>query len=650
MKTASLLVCSMLLLAALGCKQLNLRSQSPDKEDEEETEDLAESFSTKIETPFVGDYTTISGLNMIMLEGVGLVVGLDGTGDNPPVSMYRTALLEDMRRRGVADPNTIMRSPNTALVRVRAYLPPLVKKGDRFDIEVFLPENSTATSLSGGWLMECYLSEELYVPGRGVLQGHEYAKAHGPILVSTGETSEESSAGVLRRGRVLGGGLYVWQEPRDLNLFLRNDYRMTRMSQRISERIGQRFHHLDKAGLEVSLAEAKTDQKIVLKIHPRYKENYPRYLQVIRNIAFRESLVAQRVRMEQLKKDLLVPAKAEQTALRLEAIGKDGIPILRSGLESPSFEVQFHSAVALAYLGEAAGLPVLAEAAKTERAFRIFAMAAMSTLEEAEVHMRLRELMSESSAETRYGAFRSLWTLDKDDPFIRGEGLNKGEYMLHVLRTEGEPMVHLTRRQRPEIVLFGSNQKFQTPITVRAGKRILITAPAGSETVTISRYEPNKEERREVSTRISDVIRAVSELGASYPDVAQLLIQSVNQHNLPGRLEMDALPEAGRVYERPTETATALGPGTGKSTRIGRSGLSPNLFPASPTKVERSEEESPEETLNETDSPPGDGTATLSKAEGEGADGPPKKKRGFLGLFGTSDQQPEESPEETETR
>ena len=134
----------------VGCQKLNFRSQSPDKDDSKpKVEEFGEDeFETKIETPLIGEYTNVTGLNSIVLQSVGLVVGLDGTGGDPPPSSSRTLLREDMVRRGVESPNEILRSRDTALVVVRAYLPPMVRDGtrnrkaDTFDVEVRLPANS----------------------------------------------------------------------------------------------------------------------------------------------------------------------------------------------------------------------------------------------------------------------------------------------------------------------------------------------------------------------------------------------------------------------------------------------------------------------------------------------------------------------------
>ena len=135
-----------------------------------------------------------------------------------------------------------------------------------------------------------------------MLKGHNYAKAEGPIMVAgigmttTGKVNDPNKAALLQRGRILGGATVL--KERELAMQLRHEFRSVRNSARIANAIGARFHDFDEHGIKKPMAEAKTDQKLVLDVHPRYKDNYPRYLQVIRNIAFRENQVAQRVRMQ----------------------------------------------------------------------------------------------------------------------------------------------------------------------------------------------------------------------------------------------------------------------------------------------------------------------------------------------------------------
>jgi flagellar basal body P-ring protein FlgI len=570
-------------------------------------------YRTKIETKLVGDYTNFAGLTPIDVVGVGLVVGLHGTGGNPAPSKYRTALLEDLKRRNVRRPNEIMASPDTALVLVKAKLPPLMDKGDTIDVEVYIPDSAEAASLEGGWLMETFLTEQMIVPDKGPLLGHHYGRVQGPILLSTIGGDPEKAVALKRRGRVLGGG--VISRERELAIYLRNDFRSIRNAIRIARAVSSRFHDYDKYGLQKPMAEAKNDQKIVLSVHPKYKNNFPRYLQVIRHVAFNENPTARRLRIQRLKSELQTPETSEEAALQLEAIGRDAIPVLRSGVQAPLLECRFHAASALAYLGEsdADSIGALAEAARQERAFRVFALAALSVVEDAEAHLALRDLMNEESMETRYGAFRALWVLDKNDPFIRGEPVQvlegKTGYMLHELDTRGEPLVHLTMRTRPEIVLFGADQKFNAPLYLTAGKQIMVTAQPGAQSVSVVKFTPDQpDQRREVSLRVSDVIRAVSELDATYPDVVQLLTEAAKQHNFEGRFAHDALPEGGRMYERP---ASGEGPKGSRKARIGRDNLTPNLFPLDPSQEEDAEDQPQEPALKDP------GMASVVEKDGE---------------------------------
>jgi hypothetical protein len=584
---------TLVLALFVGCQELSLfRTQSPDWNDDDEDEHkTAEEYKPEL----VGNYAVITGNNVIAIHGVGLVVGLDNTGEDPPASAYRSQVLKEMQAKGVKNPNAILADPKTAIVQLTAYLPADIQKGQPFDVEVRFPPESNATSLAGGWLLETHMTEAAMLDGVE-RKGHEMGRVSGPILVTASKSEKVDNgelAGVLRRGRILGGGIALKDRP--LGMYLRNDFRSVRNSRRIADVIGRRFHYYDR-GIKKPMADAKTDQYIVLKVHPRYKDNYPRYMQVIRNIAFRETPVQQHDRVERLKEELLTPKSSARAAIQLEAIGAATAPILKSALSSADPECRFYAAEALAYMGEDAGAVELGKAARDEPAFRVYALAALASLDEAASFYELRKLLNQPSAETRYGAFRALWTLDKNDPAIKAERLND-QFDFHVLDSETEPMVHMTRNKLSELVLFGRDQRFHTPIALTAGPRINVNAQPGSDTVSITRFEVGQPDRRKVvSTRVEDVIRAVAEMDATYPDVAQLLAEAEGQNNLPGRLEIDALPTAGRLYYRPVKGKPEA---KGKGTRVGRKTMIPNLFPTNDPDSSSADEppEQEEETI-----------------------------------------------------
>ena len=110
-------------------------------------------------------------------------------------------------------------------------------------------------------------------------------------------------------------------------------------------------------------------------------------------------------------------------------------------------------------------------------------------------------------------------------------------------------MIHVTRNRKAEVVLFGQDQRFLTPLLANAGKEIMVTSTAEGE-ISVSKFAPHEaDQKRVVSTRVDDVIRAIVELGGTYPDVVQAIQEAKANGCLEGRFEIDALPEAGRSYE-----------------------------------------------------------------------------------------------------
>jgi hypothetical protein len=138
--------------------------------------------------------------------------------------------------------------------------------------------------------------------------------------------------------------------------------------------------------------------------------------------------------------------------------------------------------------------------------------------------------------------------MNPNDPSIRGENLG-GQFGYHVLNTTGPTMVHVTRSYRPEVVIFGHEQTLQAPFVLDAGKQIMVKGVAGK--VTVSRFAPGKpDQKRVVGTKLDEVIRAIVELGGTYPDVVQALQHAKSSGALDARFEVDALPEEDRTYEQ----------------------------------------------------------------------------------------------------
>lgn len=526
--------CSLAVLGGCACwDALDVRSQSPDGTE-----------SGRKGSRLVGDLAGPYGTSPVEVVAVGLVTGLGGTGGDPAPSTYRAAMIDEMQTRGVPNPNRVLASSDTALVLVRGLLRPGIGRQERFDVEVRVPGRSQTTSLRGGYLLQSRM-RVMAVLGSRVREGHLLALAEGPVMVDP--AADGKGDAVLRtRGRILGGGVALKSRP--LGLRLKSGRQSVLNSSRVQQAINQRFHAF-RNGVKVGVAKAKTDRYVELAVHPRYADNIERYMRVVRAVALRESATEQMGRIAELKDRLLDPVTAADAAVELEAIGKPGAETLKLAVEQRDREVRFYSAEALAYLDCREAAEPLGEAALREPAFRVFALTALGAMDDFAAFEQLRQLLSVPSAETRYGAFRALWAMNPDHSIVLGEMMD-GQFSYHVLDTSGPPMIHVTRNRRPEIVLFGQHQKLTAPLAVNAGNQIMITS-TGADELSVSKFSVEQaDQRRVVSTRVDEVIRAVVELGGTYPDVVQALQEAKASGALPSRFTVESLPTAGRYFDR----------------------------------------------------------------------------------------------------
>ena len=540
---ALVLSCGMLAIIITGCTSPLFRGQSPEADELDELVDFVESNESEDATRLVGDLTVPWGINWLKVEGVALVTQLSGTGSDPPPTRLRDRLIKEIQTHDVKSYSRALASPDTALVMIKGYIPPAAEKGDSLDLEVKIPARSRTSSLRGGWLMRSRLRELRILDT--LREGHVEALARGAILVDAlFDPSEESVAET--RGRIPGGAIV--QRPRQMGLAIRDEHSSVRTSALIGAAINERFHHFDR-GVKKGVANPKRDNMIELAMHQTYKHNVGRYLRVIRSIAVGENPGDRTRRLGLLPSMLLEPTTAQVAALQLEAIGLAAAGILREGLKARDPEVQFYSAEALAYLGETDATNVLYQAARDERAFRWRALTALSTLNSFEAQDALVELMNEPSAETRYGAFRALRARDKHDPLVVGTHFNE-EFFYHVTGSGGEPMIHFSRAHRPEIAVFGGQQRLRPPTFLYAGETILIKG-VDHDTLRLTCFRAGQEDQAEVcSTDLNEVVRAIAKLGGGYTDVFSALTTAKARGYLDCRIEVDALPGANRRYQR----------------------------------------------------------------------------------------------------
>ena len=156
-------------------------------------------FSLSASAERVKDLATVLGVRENQLLGYGLVVGLDGSGDQTtqtPFTVQSTITM--LAQLGITlPPGTSLQLKNIAAVTVTASLPPFSRPGQTIDITVSSIGN--AKSLRGGTL--------LMTPLKGA-DGQVYAMAQGNLLVSGAGAAAGGSKTVINHlsvGRIPGG-------------------------------------------------------------------------------------------------------------------------------------------------------------------------------------------------------------------------------------------------------------------------------------------------------------------------------------------------------------------------------------------------------------------------------------------------------------
>lgn len=217
----------------------------------------------------IKDIVSFEGVRDNQLVGYGIVVGLNGTGDDMKASPNtQETLLSMLERLGVnvRDRQTDLKLKNAAAVMVTANLPAFSRHGSRIDVAV--SAMGTAKSLSGGTL--------LVTPLMGA-DGHVYAVAQGPVAI--GGFSAESNAapgqgssvtkGIPTSGRIANGAIierelgFQLASMNSMNLSLKNPDFTT------AKRIAQAINSFTK----MPAAKALDPSTVKLTIQEQYKND-----------------------------------------------------------------------------------------------------------------------------------------------------------------------------------------------------------------------------------------------------------------------------------------------------------------------------------------------------------------------------------------
>lgn len=237
----------------------------------------------------LGDICRLKGQELNSLQGLGLVVGLRGTGD-PDARPTAAALARMMQLmggqmsvdiRGQLQLDDVEAAKNVALVFVTATIPEVgAQQGDRVDVRV---NAISAKSLEGGYLMLTPLL------GPRADNPTVYAMAEGPLQIS--DDGSPTSAGIKGGGKMEATVTTSFQHDGKITLILDPDFAAFDIAQRIETAINDMGEVVDFAGSSDPNSSARATQAqaidqlhVEVMIPPLYRSSPIKFISLILDV------------------------------------------------------------------------------------------------------------------------------------------------------------------------------------------------------------------------------------------------------------------------------------------------------------------------------------------------------------------------------
>jgi len=227
----------------------------------------------------IKDIVDVEGIRDNLLIGYGLVVGLNGTGDNlSNIAFTQKGLIDILERLGINARGSSVKTKNVAAVMVTAKLPPFARQGSKMDITV--STLGDAKSIENGTL--------LATPLLGA-DGQVYAVAQGQISISNFKSKLTNSTQAVTTNAYIPNGAIIEREinfsfdsMESIRLALKNPDISTSVS--IARIINNYIGH--------NLAKAEDPGTVGLIIPTTYKNNIVNFLAEIEQLVVEPDNIA----------------------------------------------------------------------------------------------------------------------------------------------------------------------------------------------------------------------------------------------------------------------------------------------------------------------------------------------------------------------
>lgn len=514
-KVCAIVLISLMLWAA-GCQGAEKKNKA--KKNAEVNE------PTKLDRT-IGDIAEIIANQPVPVKGVGIVIGLSGTGSSECPAATREYLrkyiLTQVGRKDLINPDTMINSIDTAVVIIEGVIPSAATKYQAFDVTVKPFPNTQTTSLVGGRLYTTDLKFLTKVDD-SIETSRTLAYAAGPIYIDALPDSKTSP----KVGVILGGGKVIEDYPITLSL-IKPDFRAAAY---IRNRINQRFGK--------DTANAISDRIINVSVPQNYKDKKAKFIMLIKSLYIASDIPHEDIRINQLIEELKTSQDKTKFQIALEAIGRPAADELYPLIESADDKTKFASAAALLAIGDGRGLKPLRDFAQDPcSSLRILAINNIGEYAaKSDVIALMNRVVSDENLEVKLAAYNYLKKFSA--PSVVRTVVSEDFFVDQVI-ADGPKKIYVYRTQQAGIVLFGAPINCEKDLYIEsADGGIIINSQPTDERISILRKHPitgGLMGPLKCSTSIADIVKLLGDppapkdekkrpgLGVPYSEIVQML-------------------------------------------------------------------------------------------------------------------------------
>lgn len=476
----------------------------------------------------VMEYADLQNVEAFPVSGYGLIANLDSTGDSTAPTAVREYMTKEMQKHrfgsesipGMSDvtPSLVLRDPRFAIVRVDGYLPPGIRKGQHFEVNVSaLPESNT-TSLARGTLYQTDLridGANAITPGGSV---NVFARTQGPVFVNPAYAFERNPTDSeakrsLRRGMIMDGGVSSTDRP--IMLRLRDpQFSVTRRIEMAIDDRMQAVADIPKKGsnsVSFGVAEAQDEAFVYCYVPMAYDRDWEHFAGLVSHVYMNNSPDFVSKKSREIAEAAVLPnASLTDITYCWEALGPNALPAMQPLMTHSNPEIAYAATRAAAFLGEASAPQVLIQMTRMpDHPYRVKAVQILGAMPNSQrINDLLRPLLDSKENQIRLAAYealarhrdatvftkvvgpgttvrRRLPSGNTEEKFIKNE-----KFVLDIVKSSGPPIIYCSQRGIPRVAIIGDRTSLATPLVFTTMENRLSISSNGDDRAVTIFYRP----------------------------------------------------------------------------------------------------------------------------------------------------------------